>query len=234
MYLFTLIFIFVTIVGLFTQVLAMQNTRFIGRQTGGAQQMLAWHSAVVQAARWSIVNPPNPPAPAFPGWGVTTQNPCTIYATAQVAWPGAPAQCIDNSGVPPALAFVDNLAIDANPLNNVRSLLPAGFATRFRSVIFTANNTRLVVTFVQPDATGDANAILPPVGLTASQLYRQFGRLEVDRGAFGYAVGTRLQPAAAATTTDAAGAPVNINGLGVYDIPGGVVPPGAIALFTPI
>jgi hypothetical protein len=50
MYLFSLLLILLTILGLFTQILAQQNSRFSAMKTGGAQQMLVWHSAVLAAA----------------------------------------------------------------------------------------------------------------------------------------------------------------------------------------
>ncbi len=95
MYLFTLVFILLTVFGVFTEIVALQNTRFAAMRTGGAQQLVAWHSSTVTAARYSVGG-----VASFPTWG-TAVNPCSIVAGAQAPIAGMPVICRDALGVNP-------------------------------------------------------------------------------------------------------------------------------------
>ena len=226
MYLFTLIFIFLTIIGVFTEVLTLQNNRFFARQITGASIIATWHNAVVDAARYNNAAGVR----AFPNWGAPGTA-CTVLAAGAAALPQAPACPDAGGGAPPADAMLNNLVIAPGP-TTVTTLLPPMFSARFQSVIFTTtngSNTRLAVTFINPPAI--ANSVVPPTGYTISQLYRQLGRLNLDKSAYGYVVGNQLQPAATQV------------GAGIYSIPTGLPGPnpdlsviqnGALALFTPI
>ncbi len=228
MYLFTLIFIFLTIIGVFTEVLTLQNNRFFTRQITGASMIATWHNAVVDAARYNTAAGVR----AFPNWGAPGTA-CTAMATGSVALLQAPA-CPDAGGAA-ANALLNNLVIAPGPTPPVTTLLPPLFTARFQSVIFTSTNgnTRLAVTFINPPV--NANDVVPPTGYTMSQLFRQLGRLNVDKSAYGYVVGNQLQPAASPAA-----------GIGNYGIPTGAFAPpdlispngpiqnGALALFTPI
>lgn len=224
MYLFTLIFIFLTIIGVFTEVLSMQNNRFFARQITGASLLATWHNAVVDAARYRAGG-----VLAFPNWGAPGTA-CTVLANGAAASAQAPA-CPDAGGAL-AAAMLDNLIIAPGPVT-VTTLLPPMFAARFQSVIFTSptNNARLAVTFINPPA--NANDAVAPTGYTISQLYRQLGRLNLDKSAYGYVVGTQLQPAAPPLA--GAGNYNILNGPGpVPDLiaPTGPIRNGALALFT--
>ncbi|MGB4101831.1 MAG: hypothetical protein WBK91_08010 [Alphaproteobacteria bacterium] len=224
MYLFTLIFIFLTIIGVFTEVLSMQNSRFFARQVSGASVIATWHNAVVDAARYRTAAN----LPAFPNWGAGGTA-CTVLATGAAALPQA-AACPDASGA--ADAMLDTLVIAPGPVT-VTTVLPPLFTARFQSVIFTSTtgNARLAVTFINPPA--NANDVVAPTGYTMSQLYRQLGRLNLDKSTYGYVVGTQLQPAAPpAAGAGFFGIP---NGPGpVPDLiaPTGPIQNGALALFT--
>ena len=228
MYLFTLIFIFLTIIGVFTEVLSLQNTRFYAKQITGASMVAVWHNAVVDAARYSVGG-----NRVFLNWGAGITA-CTLRATgAPAASPQAP-DCPDAGGAATP-AVLENLVVAPGP-TTVTTLLPPLFNARFQSVIFTStngNNVRLAVTFINPPA--NANDPIPPTGYTSSQLFRQLGRLNLDKSTYGYVVGGQLQPASAPAA-----------GMGSYGIPNGAFPTpelmspngpiqnGALALFTPL
>lgn len=228
MYLFTIVFIFLTIIGVFTEVLSLQNNRFFTRQITGASILATWHNAAVNAAHYSLggVN-------VFPNWGAGTTA-CTLGAT------GAPAASLQapfcpDAGGALAPALLENLVVA--PATPIATLLPPQFTARFQTVIFTATNgtnARMVVTFVNP--TANASDPLPPTGYTASQIFRQLGRLNIDKSTYGFVVGNQLQP------TASPGA-----GMGNYSIrndvslvtpdlmfPNGPIVNGALVLFTPL
>lgn len=229
MYLFTLVFIFLTIIGIFTEVLTMQNNRVSAREITGASSMLTWHGAAIVAARWSVGG-----APSFPSWGVPA-TPCTLIAAGQAAPPLLPApECPDNDGVLGTNAQLNNLRVA--PAITVTTLLPTQYVARYNSIMFTANNVRLAVTFINPNPA-DANAPLPPTGLTGSQLYRQLRRLNVDPSIYGYVAGSVLQPAAAPDPATPGSGAYTIPAALVFDAivnPAGPIMNGAIAVFTPL
>lgn len=246
MYLFTLVFILLTIFGVFTEIVALQNNRFAAMRSGGAQQMLSWHAAAVTAARYTAGG-----TLIYPNWGVAG-TPCTIIASGQVPAPGMPAVCPDLRPGPGNDMLLDGfvIALPANTPGNTINLLPVGYNanTRFNSVILTdagGTNTRLAVTFIQPLVTATASDPIAPVGLNTTQLYRQFLRLGVEKFGFGYVVNNQLQPAASLNDIPVAqggsGAIVN----GIYTLPTalvfnaatnptGPIRSGALALFTPL
>lgn len=234
MYLFTLVFIFLTIFGVFTQIVTMQNNRFASMRTDSAQQMLLWHTAAVASARYSN----SVGAQVFPTWGVAG-TPCTILASTQVLGAGMPAACQD---VQPAAMQLDALTIALPALTpgNTLNMLPAGYDTnlRFNTVILTdigGSNTRLAVTFMGPPASADPNEPLPPLGLTGGQLYRELLRLNVEKYNFGYMVNNQLQPAARPdpAVSGAYTLPATLVFNAVTN-PTGPMRTGAIALFTPL
>jgi len=229
MYLFTMVFIFLTIFGIFTEIVMMQNNRFAAMKTGGAQEMLTWHGAVVSAARYRINSAGNL---VFPNWGLAG-TPCTVVASGQIPDATMPATCQDAQ---PAVARLDSLVVAMPAVLNTHNLLPTNYSasTRFNSMIFTSTDgTRLAATFINPVA-GDPNAVLNPTGLTASQLTRQLIRSGSERFNFGYVVGNQLQPASLLETSTPGVF------IGNYTIPAGLIAPagplvsGAIALFTPL
>jgi hypothetical protein len=230
MYLFTLVFILLTVFGIFTEIVALQNNRFAAMRTGGAQQMVAWHASTVTAARHSVGG-----AAAFPNWG-TAVNPCSIVAGAQAPIGGMPAVCRDALGV--AAMRLDALVVAAG---NTINFLPAGMNANnmlFNTVLATdagGSNTRLAITFIGPRGAQNANAPLAPVGMNTTQLNRQLLRLNVEKTGFGYVVNGQLQPAASPDPT------VN----GIYTLPPalvfnaatnptGPIRAGDLALFTPL
>ncbi len=234
MYLFTLVFIFLTIFGVFTQIVTMQNNRFAAMRTGGAQQMLQWHTAAVASARYNNAAG----ARVFPTWGVAG-TPCTILASTQALGAGMPAACQD---VQPAAMQLDALTIALPALTpgNTLNMLPAGYDTnlRFNTVILTdigGSNTRLAVTFMGPPASADPNEPLPPLGLTGGQLYRELLRLNVEKYNFGYMVNNQLQPAA--RPDPAVSGAYTLPAALVFNAvtnPTGPMRAGALALFTPL
>lgn len=230
MYLFTLVFILLTIFGVFTEIVTLQTNRFAAMRTGGAQQLLAWHAATVTAARFSVGG-----IAAFPNWG-TAANPCSIVAGAQAPIAGMPAVCRDALGV--AAMQLDALVVAAG---NTINFLPVGMNAnnlRFNTLLATdtgGTNTRLAITFIGPRGAQTSDTPLAPVGLTTTQLQRQLLRLNVEKTGFGYVVGGQLQPAA---SPDPA---VN----GIYTLPAalvfnavtnptGPIRAGDLALFTPL
>jgi hypothetical protein len=235
MYLFSLVFILLTVLGLFAEIVGLQNSRFAAMRTGGAQQLVEWHGGVVQAGRYSVGG-----GQVFnqPGnrWGGLA--PCTLLATGQALAVGMPAACPDAAGANPAR--LDNLVIAAAAPPNPVNLLPTNYdpAIRLNTIIFTdagGSSTRVAVTFIGPDAAANADTPLAPLGMSTSQLYRQLLRLNVDKFSFGYVTGNLLQPAA---RPDAAVS-------GAYTLPPALVfnaatnptgplRPGALALFTPL
>ncbi len=237
MYLFTLVFIFLTIFGVFTQIVTMQNNRFAAMRTSGAQQMLTWHAAAVASARYSRAG-----TRVFPNWGVAP-NPCTIQAAPQTLLAGMPLVCLDATSNPMSLGAL----IVASPVNagDTLDMLPPNYDTnlRFNTVIVTdagGSNTRLAVTFIGPPASADPNEPLPPLGLTGGQLYREMLRLNVEKYNFGYMVNNQLQPAAAlfdpASNTTITGA-YTLPAALVFNAatnPTGPMRAGALALFTPL
>ena len=192
MYLFALVFIFLTIIGVFTEVLSLQNNRFIGKQIAGASTIETWHFAVVNAARYAIGG-----TPVFPSWGAGNAA-CTVGSTNGIPanFPLQAPLCIDASGNGTA-ALLDSLLVAPGPTPAVTTMLAPNFVARFQTVIFTSpspGNTRLAVTFMNPGT--NINDPIPQTGYTMSQLYRQLGRTGMDRSTYGYVVNGQLQPAA--------------------------------------
>lgn len=230
MYLFTLVFILLTVFGVFTEIVALQNNRFAAMRTGGAQQLVAWHSSTVTAARYSVGG-----VASFPTWG-TAINPCSIVAGAQAPIAGMPVICRDALGV--AAMRLDALVVAAG---NTINFLPAGMNAnnmQFNTVLATdigGTNTRLAITFIGPRGAQTSDTPLAPVGMTTTQLQRQLLRLNVEKTGFGYVVNGQLQPTA---SPDPA---VN----GIYTLPAalvfnavtnpaGPIRTGDLALFTPL
>lgn len=242
MYLFSLLFILLTILGLFTQILAQQNNRFAAMKTGGAQQMLVWHSAVVAAARYTVggVQVFNNPAPnPLPNivWGGAA--PCTVGLPPPPAPPPPPPPppvpaCLDANGFPNSLIAL--VPITASP-TSIR-LLPEGYDTNiaFNSIIFTPVGTtqRVALTYIGPSLAG-AEQPLDPIGMTASQIFRQLKRSPLDPSLYGYLTNNLLMPSVpmSQTITGAYTVPANLL-FNAATNPTGPLRPGALALFTPL
>ena len=250
MYLFSLVFILLTVFGLFAEIVALQNNRFAAMKTGGAQQMLTWHTAAVMAARYSVGG-----AEIFANWGPAAGGgPCTIQTDTSppppTPLPGT-IRCRDYRDLPapPFQAYLDALNVSATQTIN---LLPVNYDKanlHFDTIILTdasGTNTRLAVTFIGPAAAvnGSLNVPVAPVGMTTTQLYRQLLRMNVDKFGFGYVINNQLQPASELSDTygtnnsgSTASGSYTLPPAVVFDAttnPTGPIRSGALALFTPL
>lgn len=239
MYLFSLLFILLTVIGLFTQIVAQQNNRFAAMKTAGAQQMLVWHGAVVAAARYTVggVQVFNNPAPnPLPNivWGGAA--PCVVLGSVSQTPPGGLTPCPDITGSTSAPSLV-SLTVSTGPNLTVR-LLPQGYDTSiaFNSIIFTPVGTtqRVALTYIGPSAAG-VEQPLDPIGMTASQIFRQLKRSPLDPTIYGYLTNNVLQPSVPLDpqVTGAYTVPANLL-FNAATNPTGPLRSGALALFTPL
>jgi hypothetical protein len=123
------------------------------------------------------------------------------------------------------------------PTVNV-NLLPEGYDSTiaFNSIIFIPAGTtqRVAVTFIGPSTAG-AEQPLDPIGMTASQIFRQLKRSPIDPSLYGYLTNNLLMPSVPMSeqVTGAYNVPANL----LFDAatnPTGPLRPGALALFTPL
>jgi hypothetical protein len=249
MYLFTMLFLLLTIIGIFTQIVSAQNLRFAANKISGAEQMLAWHGAAAKAAQYgfnnfTVFNNPTPTAP-FQNivWG-DAAGACSLLVAGQPDITGI-VRCRDATNLQPAA--LDNLQVDPNDLgaSRITTLLPAGYNLNnfFTTIVFSvptglSAGSRLVMTYLNPNPI-DADAPVQPIGLSTSQIFRQVKKIKYDTNGYGYVVAGVLRPAG---QINSPGAPaLNLS----YDLPIGLlfnaatnptgpVRNGAFVLFTPL
>ncbi|MBI1273832.1 MAG: hypothetical protein GC131_07090 [Alphaproteobacteria bacterium] len=148
MYLFVFVFLLLTIIGVFTQVFAVQTARFSANQAVAGQQMLAWHYAATRFAR------------AHPTYGLT-QTGCRITGGATLY-----------SGLTLTTACSTTLAASDLPTGYVVS-----YQWESIVFTDPGTSQRMVVTFVPPDAN-DAQAPRAPAGLAINQILTQLRKAQ--------------------------------------------------------
>ena len=240
MYLLTFTFLVIGMLGIYTQVAAIEAARLYQSQSGIGQAMLTWHKAAMSLAG-NVVNPAPPPPST--GCGLTfslfalgTFPVCSHTATIAPGGAGAP---VIVTGGPAAYAknsYTNTIS------GTVYNDIPAGynFATyQWKSVAFVNPAAAVtpgyyVVTYVDPAPVAGpgpgfiSTGTIPPVslGITQSDLYQQLQNSGVPAMNMGYiskAGGTLITNAW--ITTGAGSVPV------VYTVPA-AIPPNSLAIIS--
>src|ERR1700733_12029351 len=91
MFLLTFALLIISMLGIYTQVSAVEASRLLASQSTIGQEMVMWHGAAASIAA-NVVNPTEPPLAALVG--------CRLSGTAWVGAPSAaPALCVTGGSV---------------------------------------------------------------------------------------------------------------------------------------
>lgn len=206
MYLFTFIFLLITILGLFTHVYALQSARIMGKQTVAAQQMMAWHYGAVTAAK-DAANIAF--LPAHP-------EGCRL-SPATTKYTGYPGFTVLGTACPTKIQDIHL------PYNYSIGTLP------WETITFKSGSSQYVVTFVPPLA--DGSAPLQPVGVTGSDLLRQLLRVDSQTPSIGTVTGTDCASRLMTPTTQPSSA-VTLSYPVPKLLPTCYIPVGSVAIYT--
>lgn len=180
MYLLTFVTLLIGIIGIYTQVIAVQTIRFSQQQTGIAPTMMTWHAAAISMAQ-SIILTNNA------AYGGTACSLTYSYTTASIARCPSPKSPPNTGGDINTYGTVtDNSAVPVpyrinNPKNNLKICAglpsicstPAGYDGttdctactanydtvnyQFDSILYQQNNQNYVITFIPKPVTSAAN-----------------------------------------------------------------------------
>lgn len=246
---YTLVFVtlVISLIGLYTQALALQTARMFAGQTTVADNMVVWHQTAVAVARYAV----NPGG---------TNNPSAAGCSLTVSFPGAPTLPTHN-GTLPALCTMQgtpNMAIvtlgpsttscAGHPPASTPCFtwLPLGYRNSpysFNSIYYRAGNPLLkyVITWVRPPVASAGNPepayiYLPVLGtgiipFTFSELQQQVSNVSLNPQFYGtvQTVGGVQQLYTGAVVSDGAGSVSDLR----YPVPtGGVIPDGSLAIIS--
>lgn len=182
MYLFVFLFILLTVLGVFTQVFAMQTARLFADQKAGAEVMLTWHKVAHRLARDN----------AALGFGVVPPDGCRIVRLGAPAWPNLPNACAMGGANRWSLR-VPTHGSCAAAVNQPTCILPPGFTLNFESLVFQEpGGARALITFVRPPAT--LTDPTPPLGFTLDAIFQQLKRTDTNWMQLGTVVMTGAGP----------------------------------------
>lgn len=192
MYLLTFAMIMIAMLGLYTQVYAVQVARMFANETSIADNIVAWHEAAASLAN-NVIN--------------TTTNPLTIAGCSLSFSLVAPAYCIKGaaSGGLPSVTVTGN-GNYANPAGYIFPQLPGTFNSvtyQWKSIAYQPTpNTFYVITFVPPPLISATNpppgyistATAPPhqLTITMGDLMHQLQASGLPLYSFGYVSGGKL------------------------------------------
>ncbi len=214
MYLLTFAFLIIGMLGIYTQVLAVQTARLAASQTGIAQAMTDWHGAALSLAN-NVISP-------LPASGTS----CSLtsgYTPAGVAY------CQPGLNVAVISAAPNTVVTGSYTFNgHAYPHLPAAYNTalyQWNSILYNYGGSYYVVTFVQASASAPgfvSTATGSQITYTQADIYRQLQRAGFPIMNYGYVeAGTLTTPATIS------GVPVTYT-----NIPLSAVPSGSLAIIS--
>jgi len=178
MYLLTFVFLVISILGVYTQVLAIEAARVMANQTNTADQVLAWHSAALSLAQ-NVITPTSVTAAGCNLSTGTVPNDCMQGAT-HVTITGGPYMV-------GAQAYPHLSADYAATGNN---------SYQWKAIAFQNSGSDYVLTYVEPYMAPMIPTGIPPgfistatgrqLGLTQADLYQQIKNTGLSLMNYGY------------------------------------------------
>jgi len=173
MYLFVFVFLVMSVVGLYTEVYALQAAKMYQNRTDIAQMMLTWHESARKWAQDHDSDLDNIPK-------AKSQTGCFIIDTVDMPTVGTnilSARRCHSGG--------SQKVMDA-------AALPLGYNFsnfRFRTIVYTNAPSRMIITYVQPPATATIPAV---AGFTLNQLNQQLVNSHISPMMWGVYNGTNI------------------------------------------
>lgn len=173
MYLFVFIFLLLSILGLYTQVYALQTAKMLAGQKAVAQTMLIWHGAAFKLGRERLAS-------------LSLDATGCMFANLPPTLPGIGA-CGGGSRL-------DETSVDAAGIK----VLPDGYSSDFRwySVAYTdaAGTTSYMLTIAVPPASGSLTEPItrPAMGYSVSEIWQQIRNNGQAKTSYGMVQNTAL------------------------------------------
>jgi len=228
MYLLTFTLLVIGVLGIYTQVLAVEASRFFQSQVGVLNAMVEWHEAAVSLAS-NTMNPATAKVGGIDlaGCGLTAGllTPCkkgvtitTLGAPTVAVTAGAPGYATRSYSTPTAAIYPS---------------LPTGYSGKnyqWKSIAFQNTSGYYVITYVDPAAAGAfvTTATGTSLGITEAELFQQARNLNIPLYSYGGISGGVLTVPPILTT---GGPATNIS----YPVPASVLDGsfGIISSFSP-
>ncbi len=218
MYLLVFSFLIIAMLGVYTQVFALQTARMLSGESGIAQMMMVWHQAAVSLAT---------------GCNVASATDCDVITklsavNCSLTSSGATAckrQPLASGGPANKRVYVTGGTYTGQS-GATYPYLPAGYNTvtyKWNSLTFqsAAGSPYYVVTWAPPPANPADQITVPPVGISESDLYRQLQNAGVSLISYGTVKGNQL-----ITAVPASGGSVT------YPLPAGALADGSVAVIS--
>ena len=174
MYLFTFVMLMLSLLGIYTQVVAIQSAKIFANQTALAQIMATWHTAAVGLAKGdSVIG--------------ASSTACSI----SVVNTGGMAACKNASGKPVFLPSTFNGTAPTSPLSpGYNSTQYQWYSAVYQTAAY--GGKRLVVTFVLPGAASSSLITQPSIGISIGELLLEFKKSNFPAGSYGVVSGQLL------------------------------------------
>lgn len=222
MYLLVFVFLIMSIIGLYTQLYALQVAQIMAQQKGVGEMMLAWHGGAYLFARFS--------QNGLVGTGTAdTVSGCLLTDLTSIPALAAPPSCShmlhhDN-------ALNDNVVTLPDIMPN---FIPGGsnsypIAYKWYSIIYAPGGPgtqQYVITFAEPGTAGvtTTNVVHPSVGFSPAEILHQLKNAGAPTETYGLVASGQL------VTMDAPPTPRP-----TYALPTTAgIPNGSVALITPL
>lgn len=207
MYLLAFATLLIGIIGIYTQVVAVQTARMAGHQQGIAPAMLTWHAAAVSMAQSIVQTNPSYSTPCSLTNALTTPARCLSPLK---GWGGT---AIETYGTVTNASNVPNLIYNVGVGHNICVNLPstctavsgsdctacsANYDTsdyQFYSILYQTNNQNYVITYIPPPVISAANpapgyiTAIPSgiqLSMTTGDVMRQLKNTNFVNYAYGY------------------------------------------------
>lgn len=216
MYLFVFVFLVIGLLGVYTQVFAVQTAKIFASQAGVAQMMVAWHSGEVSLGK-NVVHP-TPASVCSLTYGMTAAPYCKTDIAGNL--PPLPANVTQNTSLGAIGAYVD---ATGNPYPHLAKGYNVIYA--WNSILFPdASGQLYVVTWAPLPASGKASDVItaPPIGISSAELFQQLHNANTTLIGYGAVNGGVLKTAASTGS-----GPVTFT-----MPPGNIVPDGSVALIS--
>jgi len=174
MYLLVFVFLMMSIIGLYTELYALQISHMFAKQKGVAEVMQKWHGGAYLFARTTAAVRNDPAAGTIDG--------CLLTDTTGIPALSAPGSCA------------------ATLANNNVNFLPAGYQNRYKwySIVYAPGGAfgsqRYIITYAPPSTAGDFTSLIahPSMGFSPSELLRQIRNSDLTKTSYGIVKGGRL------------------------------------------
>lgn len=236
MFLVVFVTLIISVVGLYAQVLTLQNVKAFNNQTTFAQQMLTWQNTAV-----SLANSLNLSVPAG-GCRLTANVAYTVSGAGSGGTSGQRLNTCTYSGNPISIAIAKPSTIATSCAGGVTgacwTALPAGYQTTpysFYTLFYTAGTTNYIITYAH-DTDASGNLMLPDnsgtsIGLTPNELTLQLQHSGVPALAYGMVSGPNGSRVLTLSNAYFTHTLPNLNGLQTVPVPD-AVPSGAVAVVS--